>query len=72
MNTDPTVCNYALLRFLPYPESGEFVNVGVIMNCLRPCLFRFQIKETMSYRIKALFPEQDAGDYEESVAMFYR
>ena len=25
-------CNYALLRFLPYPETGEFVNVGVVVH----------------------------------------
>ncbi|WP_122365762.1 DUF3037 domain-containing protein, partial [Pseudomonas syringae group genomosp. 3] len=22
------ICNYSILRFLPYPETGEFVNIG--------------------------------------------
>ncbi|WP_153010653.1 DUF3037 domain-containing protein, partial [Pseudomonas sp. ADP] len=24
-------CNYSILRFLPYPETGEFVNIGVVL-----------------------------------------
>ncbi len=28
-----TICNYAVIRFLPYPETEEFVNVGVILAC---------------------------------------
>lgn len=26
-------CNYAVVRFLPYRETGEFVNVGVVLYC---------------------------------------
>jgi hypothetical protein len=26
------VCNYAPLRFLPYRDVGEFVNVGVVLT----------------------------------------
>lgn len=26
------ICNYAVLRYLPYPETGEFVNVGVVLH----------------------------------------
>jgi len=28
-----TICNYAVLRFQPYPETGEFVNLGIVMLC---------------------------------------
>jgi len=28
------VCNFSVVRFLPYPETDEFVNVGVVMACL--------------------------------------
>lgn len=69
MNTDQAACNYALLRFLPYPETGEFVNVGVIVNCLQPCLFRFRFREDMSDRVRALFPEQKENEYKDSVEM---
>ena len=28
-----TICNYAVLRFQPYPETGEFANLGIVMVC---------------------------------------
>ncbi len=59
MNTPQAACNYAVLRFLPYPETGEFVNVGVVVNCLQPCWFDFIMEEKMTARMKALFPDQN-------------
>ena len=56
-------CNYAMLRFLPYPETGEFVNVGVLMACQEPCLLDFQIEQEMPTRLKALFPKLDEHAY---------
>ncbi len=26
-------CQYAIIRFLPYPETGEFANIGVVLAC---------------------------------------
>jgi hypothetical protein len=26
-------CQYAILRFMPYPETGEFANIGVVLAC---------------------------------------
>ncbi|WP_295913603.1 DUF3037 domain-containing protein [uncultured Xanthomonas sp.] len=26
-------CQYAIIQFLPYPETGEFANVGVVLAC---------------------------------------
>ncbi len=59
MNPPQAACNYAVLRFLPYPETGEFVNVGVVVNCLQPCWFDFIMEEKMTARMKALFPDQN-------------
>jgi len=28
--TKPLACHYSVVRFCPYPESDEFVNVGVV------------------------------------------
>lgn len=58
MNPPQAACNYAVLRFLPYPETGEFVNVGVVVNCLQPCFFDFLMEQEMTTRMKALFPAQ--------------
>lgn len=27
------LCNYSVLRFQPYPETGEFANLGIVMLC---------------------------------------
>ncbi|WP_395732555.1 DUF3037 domain-containing protein [Prosthecobacter sp.] len=59
MNPAQAACNYAVLRFLPYPETGEFVNVGVVVNCLQPCFFDFLMEKEMTTRMKALFPAQN-------------
>jgi hypothetical protein len=68
MNPIQAVCNYALLRFIPYPQTGEVVNVGVVVNCLQPCFLHFRAEETMPARVKALFPQQDEGVFEAAVA----
>ena len=67
MNPAQAVCNYALLRFLPNPDTGEFVNVGVVVNCIQPCFLHFQAEETMPDRVKALFPGYDPAAYQIAV-----
>lgn len=64
MNTTQYACNYAMLRFLPYPETGEFVNVGVLVTCLLPCLLQFVGERTMPARAKSLFPKQNEHVFE--------
>jgi hypothetical protein len=61
MTPTATVCNYAMLRFVPYPERGESVNVGVLVNCQEPCLLEFRIEAGMPERVRAMFPQQDPG-----------
>jgi hypothetical protein len=70
MNPLQTVCNYALLRYLPYPETEEFVNVGVLISCLQPCLLDFKEEPEMPARAKALFPLQDAGAFAAATGAF--
>ncbi len=66
MNPATPVCNYAMLRFLPYPETGEFVNVGVLVTCQQPCLLEFQMEQEMPARVKALFPKQDEDRFRDA------
>ncbi len=63
MNPTQAVCNYALLRFMPYPQTGEVVNVGVAVNCLQPCFLHFFAEEQMPDRVKALFTDYDAAAF---------
>ncbi len=67
MNPAQHACNYAMLRFLPYPETGEFVNVGVLVTCQQPCLLDFVGERTMPERAKSLFPKQNAQVFEASL-----
>ncbi len=56
---NPLVCNYAVLRFLPYRETGEFVNVGVLLFCPQVGYFGFECEPRWRRRLRAFFPELD-------------
>lgn len=51
------------LRFLPYKETGEFVNVGVIVHYPEINLFDFKLAATTNRRVRQFFPELDASVY---------
>lgn len=72
MNTMTPVCNYAMLRFLPYAETGEFVNVGVLVSCTQPCLLDFLIETEMPARAKALFPLLDENAFRDAAQAMQR
>lgn len=50
-------CNYAVLRFLPYPETGEFVNLGVAAHCPGTGHFGSKFETTRTKRVTTFFPE---------------
>jgi hypothetical protein len=51
------VCNYAILRFLPYRETGEFVNVGVVLYCPQAGYYSFLSELRRRGRVNGFFPE---------------
>jgi hypothetical protein len=54
------VCNYAPVRFLPYREVGEFVNVGVVLHCPQTNYFGYRLVPLRrTERVKGFFPELD-------------
>lgn len=59
MKPPQAVCNYAILRFRPYAETEEFVNVGVLVACQQPCLLDFEAERELPARAKALFPKEN-------------
>jgi hypothetical protein len=61
------VCNYALIRFLPYRETGEFVNVGVVVYAPEVGYFNYRLAEKRNRRVKAFFPELDVLVYTASI-----
>lgn len=61
MSPVSVVCNYAILRFLPFPQTGEFVNVGVVVGCTQPAMLEFWMDAPGTLpRVQAFFPQVDA------------
>ena len=56
-------CNYAVLCFCPYPETGEFVNLGVVMHCASTRLLTSRVETGKHKRVTDFFPELDLGQY---------
>ena len=53
------ICNYSVLRFLPYPETKEFVNVGVVACCPQVGWMDYCIENRKTKRVHDFFPEMD-------------
>ncbi|MCX7192437.1 MAG: DUF3037 domain-containing protein [Proteobacteria bacterium] len=62
-------CQYAIVRFLPYLETGEFANVGIVMACPATGYFDFKLM-TRIRRISAFFEELDTGIYRSAKSDF--
>jgi hypothetical protein len=56
-------CKYAVLRFRPYPETGEFVNLGVAVCCPDRCFLEIQVENQKHARVTDFFPELKAETF---------
>jgi hypothetical protein len=62
MNLHP--CQFAIVRFLPYAETGEFANVGVVLACPAKGYFGFRLMPTKkTARIRGFFEQLDVSIY---------
>lgn len=55
-----TPCQYAMIRFTPFIETGEFANAGVIMMAPKARYFGFKLLTRRHARITNFFDELDA------------
>lgn len=62
-------CRYALVRFMPYPETGEFANVGVVVMSPTARFFGYKLLDRVG-RITAFFDELDATVYKRARETF--
>ena len=53
-------CQYAIVRFAPFIETGEFANVGIIMMAPKARYFGFKLQTRRYGRITNFFKELDA------------
>jgi len=62
-------CQYAIIRFLPYAETGEFANVGVVLACPATGYFDARLMPTRrTGRITGFFEQLDKRIYREAMA----
>lgn len=50
-------CRYAVVQFVPYRETGEFANVGVVLMCPQTGYFDFQLQTRKYKRVTDFFDE---------------
>lgn len=62
-------CQYALLRFRPFVETGEFANVGVVLLCPQGRFFGFKLLKKYG-RITKFFHQLDSKVYLSGKALF--
>jgi len=65
-------CKYAILRFMPYPETGEFANVGVVVVAPKRNEFEFLLETRKAKRLTDFFEHLDRQVYRDAIAAFYK
>ena len=53
----PLACRSAIVQFMPYAETGEFANVGVVLACPQTGYFDFKLQTRRYARVTAFFDE---------------
>ena len=66
------VCNYAIARFRPYRETGEFANVGVVLLCPEVDYFGYAFERHKYKRITNFFPELDSNIFKAGLSGFLK
>jgi hypothetical protein len=62
-------CQYAVIQFMPHPETGEFVNVGIVLQC--PKEHYFDVKFLQKHgRVTHFFKQMDKRIYLEGQRLF--
>jgi hypothetical protein len=61
-------CQYAIVRFAPFVETGEFANVGIILIAPRAGFFGHELQTRRYARITRFFEEMDARTYKAAVS----
>lgn len=64
-------CRYAVVQFLPYAETGEFANVGIVLLCPETGYFDFRLQNTRrTKRITGFFERLDRSVYARALDLF--
>ena len=63
-------CRYAIVRFMPYPETSEFANVGIVLMCPTAKFFGFKMLGRSVRRITDFFNELDTAVFKNARQLF--
>lgn len=64
-------CRYAVIQFLPYAETGEFANVGIVLQCPDKGYFGFRLQHARrTKRITSFFERLDRTVYVRALDIF--
>lgn len=55
-----TACHYAIVRFMPFVETGEFANIGVVLFAPNARYFGFKLLGNRYSRVTHFFEQMDA------------
>ncbi|MDA3919702.1 MAG: DUF3037 domain-containing protein [Salinisphaera sp.] len=58
-----TACQYAILRFAPFVETGEFANVGIVLCAPERRYFSFKLEKCRHKRVTDFFGDLDPRAY---------
>jgi hypothetical protein len=67
----PLACHYAIIRFCPYPETDEFINVGVVLSCPELGFLDFKRARRQFARVNHFFPELGPHVYSEALGSLH-
>lgn len=60
-------CFYAIIRFAPFPETGEFANVGLLLICPDFGFFDYRLEKRRLARVTRFFEPMDASLLREAI-----
>lgn len=64
------MCKYALVQFMPFVETGEFANVGIIICAPKTGYWNFKLAPTQFGRVTTFFKEMDKKVYQTAIKSF--
>lgn len=59
-------CRYAIVQFVPYAETGEFANIGIVLACPQTGYFDFKLQTRRYKRVTSFFSELDGSFYRDT------
>lgn len=63
----PLACRYSIIQFVPYVETGEFANIGIVLACPQQGFFNYLLQDRRTKRITDFFDALDRGHYKRAV-----